>query len=307
MLRFHYQPGIAAQNQLLSAFALTAWCPLPPAAVWFGFTRAHQMSPEWNGLFYQLSRCQLSPRHPHTCKGRYTTLLMPHCEAVCISDWDWDGQEGHPSQDCRLTARQSRWRGNQKYPLRYAGFKEWWKNARSALYSLSLIDTQSGKDSRTVFYVGIEKEQRNTEAVEEPAVFLSSMVLQIKLNELPKADPWHLRWCFITTSHKNRQLKVMDSAESLQKYLTIKQNTKTIDKKIQIFWICCYVGIHKTKYKIITHKIRKILGNRTIMQCQSLNIVAVFISIYCDVGIWCCVIYALGHATNYHTNFLSYQ
>lgn len=48
-----------------------------------------------NGLFYHLSLWQLSPRHPHTCTGRYMTLLMPHCEAVRISDWD--GQESRPS------------------------------------------------------------------------------------------------------------------------------------------------------------------------------------------------------------------
>lgn len=133
ILHFHLQHRVTAQNQLFSGFAPTARCPLPPAAVWSSFSRAqccqtlwswlhYQMSPEWNGLFYHLTQWQLSARHPHTCKGRYMALL-------CIS----------PSKDRRRFALQRHWRGNQKYPLRYGGFKEWWKNARSALYSLSLI------------------------------------------------------------------------------------------------------------------------------------------------------------------------
>lgn len=32
---------------------------------------------------------------------------------------------------------------NHQYPLRYAGFVARWKNARSALYSFTLIDTHS--------------------------------------------------------------------------------------------------------------------------------------------------------------------
>lgn len=174
-----------------SGFALTAWCPLPPAAMWSSFSKAqccqtlwswlhYQMSTEWDGLFYHLTQLQLSPRHPHTCKGRYMTLLMPHCEVLCISDWD--GQESRPSQD-RLAALQRHWRGNQKYPLRYVRGKEWWKYARSALYSLSLIDTQSGEDTFNLHGPSSwhEGKQRTTESVEQQAVFF---ILNIFANQI---------------------------------------------------------------------------------------------------------------------------
>lgn len=40
----------------------------------------YQISAEWNVLFYQVCLWQLSPRHPHTCKGRYMTL--------CTARWE---------------------------------------------------------------------------------------------------------------------------------------------------------------------------------------------------------------------------
>lgn len=127
ILHFHLQPG----SQLLSGFTLTALCQLLSAAVWSSFRWAqccqtlwswlhYQMSQEWNGLLYHFTQRQLSPRHPHTCKRRYMTLLMPPCEMLYISNWD--GHESRLSQD-HLAALQRHWRGNHKYPLRYAGSK----------------------------------------------------------------------------------------------------------------------------------------------------------------------------------------
>lgn len=115
ILHLHLQPGLTAQNQLLSGFALTAWCPLLPAAVWSSYIQPHccqtlwswlhyQMSSEWNSLFYHLIQWQLSRGHPHTCKGWYMTLLVPDGEAACISDWN--GRENHPSQGRCLSALQ---------------------------------------------------------------------------------------------------------------------------------------------------------------------------------------------------------
>ena len=112
---FPLQRGIAAQSQLLSGFALTALCPLLPAAVCdpvsVGPSAARlcgagctiRCPQNEMCCFITCSQWQLSPRNPHTCKGRYMSLPMPHWEEVCISD----GQESHLSENHHLTALQS--------------------------------------------------------------------------------------------------------------------------------------------------------------------------------------------------------
>ncbi|KAK5856304.1 hypothetical protein PBY51_007912 [Eleginops maclovinus] len=50
------------------------------------------------------------------------TLVVPWCEAVCISDWD--GQESHPLGGHRLAALQRHWRESHKYPLRVISFPD---------------------------------------------------------------------------------------------------------------------------------------------------------------------------------------
>lgn len=179
ILHFHLHPGIAAQNQLLSGFALTAWCPLPPAAVWSSFSWAqccqtlwswlyYQMSPEWNGLFYHLTQWQLSPRHPDTCKGRYMTLLMPHHEAECISDWD--GQQSNPSQDRRLAPLAEPLERKPEVSSQVPWVQGVMEICQECTL-FTLIDKQSGKESYNLHSLlsWREGEQRTAESVEKQA------------------------------------------------------------------------------------------------------------------------------------------
>lgn len=157
-----------------SCFLLLALrCSLPAAAVLSSFSQAqscqtlwswlrYQMSPEWNGLFYHLTQWQLSARHPQTCKGEDSwPSENPNRVAVSIS----------LSQDCQLSALQRHWRGSQKHPLRYGGFKERWKIARSTLDSLSLLDIQAGEDSHNLSFQLAWWRGRVAESVEKHAVF----------------------------------------------------------------------------------------------------------------------------------------
>lgn len=95
-----YMPGITIQIQLVPTPFCCGVIQFQSSTVLPDFVELAALSDipqDEMGCFITLTLWQLSPRLPRTCKGRYTTLLMTHCEAARISDGV--GQESRPSKE----------------------------------------------------------------------------------------------------------------------------------------------------------------------------------------------------------------
>lgn len=131
---------------------------------------------------------------------------MPYCEAVCFS---WSRKQSIIKQ-----------KGNRQYPLRYTGFEA--RRARRALCSLSLIDAQSREDYLLTWTVFREGELQLVE--QHAAFFFHFCSLQISSFPWPICDIQDSVW--MSTARKNRQLKVPDSAGTMQSVQLFRSSCK---------------------------------------------------------------------------------